>query len=69
MRDSEPEHIYKGCYEIWQDSHQQNEFSKLCRTPGAFQVFAAIQYRCTSDKQCDDILLSKSCCNINPWIE
>lgn len=41
-RDGKPEDIDKGCYEIWEQRHQQHEFSKLCRAPRTLQIFAAI---------------------------
>ena len=69
LRNGKPKHVdYCRC-NIWQHSDNEDEFPKLGRAPGSLKIFPAIEYGGSSNQERHDILLSKRCSDVDPWVE
>ncbi|KAI7968829.1 hypothetical protein EIK77_002825 [Talaromyces pinophilus] len=65
---STPKDIYHNHQSIRDESNSQDEFSKFLRTPCSFEVFPAVEHRCSVDQNCEDVLLDKGRGEDSPWI-
>ena len=69
LRNGVPEHVDKGCCEVRQDCHQQDELGKFGGTPCPLQVFPTVEDCRAGDEQRHHILLGERSCEIDPGVE